>query len=155
MSDEQHTFHLQSRWTDNSDGDGLIRFDWDGTLEYGIPVSTGGKPGRSNPEEMLLGAVASCFSITLALLLEKKRYPAVHLDVDASGTMIRQPDRTLKLTEIILRPRIAAKELNEAQQNVVLALAHKADTYCVISNALRGNVEIVVRPEFITEAQAR
>ena len=151
MSDEQHTSHLQSRWTGNSDGDGVIRFDWNGTLDYGIPVSTGGKPGRSNPEEMLLGAVASCFSITLALLIEKKRYPAVSLAVEASGTMVRQPDRTLKLTEIVLCPRLAAAELNEEQRNSVLDLAHKADKYCVVSKALRGNVEIVIKPELVLE----
>ena len=151
MSEERHEFHLTSRWTDNSDGDGALHFDWNGAIEYGVPVSTGGKAGRSNPEELLLAAAASCFSITLALLLEKKRLPATIIEMEASGAIIRQPDRTLKFAEIVLRPRLKADGWTVEQRKIALDLAHKADAYCLVSNALRGNVTISVLPELLTD----
>ena len=150
MSDEKHGFHVTGDWTENSDGDGTITFDWGGTLAYGVPVSSGGTEGRSNPEEMLVAAVMSCYSITLALLVEKRRLtPAPQIEVDANGVMIRMPDRTLKFTEISLRPKIYASHFDAATQEKIVELAYQAEQRCVISNALRGNVEITVSPEIV------
>ncbi len=150
MNDEKHGFHLTGDWTENSDGDGTLTFDWGGTLDYGVPISSGGKAGRSNPEEMLIAAVASCYSITLALLVEKRRLiPAPRIEIEADGAMIRNPDRTLKFTAITLKPKIYASDFDAATQEKIVELAHKAEEYCVISNALRGNVEITVSPEII------
>ncbi len=150
MSDEQHGFHLTSEWTENSDGDGSLHFDWGGSLDYGVPASLGGKEGRPSPEEMLIAAVVSCYCITLALLMEKRRMtPAPPISVDAEGTIIRNPDRTLKFTEIRLKPKIAASGFDAAAQEKILDMAHKAEQYCVISNAVRGNVAITVAPEIV------
>jgi peroxiredoxin-like protein len=150
MSDEQHDFHLTGDWTENSNGDGTVTFDWGGTLSYGVSVSLGGKAGRSNPEEMLIAAVVSCYSITLALLIEKRRLtPAPRIEMDADGVMIRNPDRTLKFTELHLKPKIYAAHFDAVAQEKIVEMAHKAEQYCVISNALRGNVEITVSPEIV------
>lgn len=149
MSDEEHAFHLNGVYVGKGDGDGVIRFDWGGTLEYGLPVSTGGKPGRSNPEEMLVGAVASCYAITLALLVEKRRLPVSKIEVSVDGLMVRQPDHTLRFTQIHLHPKITVPEVTPTNEEALLGAAHKAERYCLVSNALRGNVEITVAPEVI------
>ncbi len=148
---EAHLFTLHSEWRGSSDGDGVLTAERDATLAYGIPEGTGGKPGRSNPEEMLVGAVVSCYSITLAMLLEKRRLPAFPIVVTAVGTVTRQPDHRLKFTGIHLRPRITVYGLNEAQQAKVLELAHTAERVCLVSNALADDVTITVTPEIVQE----
>jgi peroxiredoxin-like protein len=150
MSDETHHFHLSSDWTENSDGDGVLAFDWGGKFEYGVPALFGGKEGRTNPEELLIASVISCYSITLSLLIEKRRLtPAPRIEVSAEGTVIRNPDRTLTFQSITLKPKISARHFDDAEQQKILELAQKADHYCLISKALRGNVEMSVDAEII------
>jgi peroxiredoxin-like protein len=151
MDTEKHLFHLDSVWIGNSDGEGTLIAERGATLDYGVPPDLGGAPGRSNPEEMLLGAVVSCYSITLALLAERARLPVERIAVAAEGEVIRQPDRTLKYTAIRLHPRITLVGSTEGQRKVAQEFAHKAERYCVISSALRGNVEITVTPEILGE----
>jgi peroxiredoxin-like protein len=148
MSEEKHIFELRSVWIGNSDGDGRIMADA-GSIEYGVPASLGGKAGRSNPEEMLLAAVASCYSITYALLAERRSLPVAEIHVDASGVVERQPDRSLKFTSIHLRTKVRMDGGDEAQRKAVLEAAQRAEKYCLISRALQGNVEITVEAELI------
>ena len=149
MNAEIHTFELESLWTGNSDGDGVVRAGWGGEAEYGVPKYLGGKEGRSNPEEMLLSALVSCYSITLALLFERKRLAHMPIRVHAVGEIVRQADRTLKFTTIQLHPQITVGDADEAAKKTILELAFKAERYCIISNALRGNVTISIEPELI------
>jgi peroxiredoxin-like protein len=151
MSEERHLFHLKSVWTGNSDGDGRIIADT-GSIDYGVPALLGGKAGRSNPEEMLLAAVASCYSITFALLAERRSLPVTEIHVEAQGAVERQPDRSLKFTSIRLHTRIRMEGADETQRKATLEASQRAEKYCLISRALQGNVEIVVEPELIEDS---
>lgn len=149
MSEEKHLFHVDSIWTGTSAGDGVSAADWGGTTEYGVPAGLGGKPGRTNPEELLLNAVVSCYSITLALLLERKRLAVPRLEVSAEGEVVRQPDKTLKFAAIRLKPKVYLASDDEALRKSAEEMAHKAELYCPVSAALKGNVEITVSPEIV------
>src|SRR5438876_11969100 len=108
MAEETHRFELQSVWTGNSDGDGALSVQGR-AIEYGRPPGMGGKPGRSNPEEMLLGAVASCYSITLAVLAERRRLPITRIEMACSAEVVRQLGGTLKFVSIHLAPKITVQ----------------------------------------------
>lgn len=150
MPEETHTFRLHSAWTGNSDGDGVLTAEGR-MLAYGRPPELGGAPGRTSPEEMLLGAVAACYSITLAFLAERKRLPVTRLELDCTGDVVRQLGGTLKYVSIRLAPRITLQGADDAQRASALDAAHKAEQYCVISNAIRGNVAITVEPQITVE----
>src|SRR5215831_19378248 len=141
MNEEKHHFRLNSVWAGGSDGDGTLTAEDGRKLDYGRPPEMGGAPGRANPEEMLLGAVASCYSITLAILVERRRLPVTRIEVAAEAEVIREPGGTLKYTAIHIQPRITLTGEDEVQQKAVLDFAQKAEVYCVISRAVRGNVE--------------
>ncbi|HZT41022.1 MAG TPA: OsmC family protein [Chthonomonadaceae bacterium] len=149
MNEEKHVFRVNSAWTGYSDGDGTLTAEDGRKLDYGRPPEMGGAPGRTNPEEMLLGAVASCYSMTLAILAERRRLPVTRIDVAAEAEVIQEPGGTLKYTAIHLHPRITLTGDDEAQKKAVLDFAQKAEVYCVISRAVRGNVEITVSPEIV------
>jgi peroxiredoxin-like protein len=150
LNDERHTFSLQSLWTGGGEGDGTLSVNGR-AVDYGVPEGLGGKPGRTNPEELLLGAVASCYSITFGILAERRRLPMTKVELEASAEVIRQPGGTLKYTAIHLRPKITMTAPDDVQRATALDSAHKAEQYCVISNAIRGNVTITVEPEIITD----
>ena len=149
MNEEKHRFRVNSVWTGNGNGDGTLMAEDGRRLGYGRPPEMGGVPGRTNPEELLLGAVASCYSLTLAILVERRRLPVNKIEVAAEAEVVREPGGTLKYTAIHLRPRITLTGNDEAQQKAVLDFAQKAEVYCVISRAVRGNVEITVTPEIV------
>jgi peroxiredoxin-like protein len=150
MAEDLHTFTIHGTWTGNGDGDGIMScagYD----VPYGRPAQLGGAHGRANPEDMLLGAVVACYSITFALLAERRRLPVAKVEVDAEGDVVRQLGGTLKYVAIRLRPRITLNDGDSAQEQTAIDSAHKAEQYCVISNALRGNVEITVEPTIVHE----
>jgi peroxiredoxin-like protein len=150
MSEDRHTFRVESVWTGNSDGDGAAIAGTGVRTDFGVPPEMGGKVGRTNPDELLLTAVVACYSITLALLIERKRLAPPRIEVEAEGDVVRQPDRTLKFTAIRLKPRIVVETADENVHRTLLDLAHKAEIRCLISGALKGNVEITVEPEIVT-----
>ncbi|CCW34148.1 predicted redox protein, regulator of disulfide bond formation [Chthonomonas calidirosea] len=149
MNEERHLFTLHGVWNGNSDGDGMLTAPRGTNLPFGVPEAFGGKPGRTNPEELLLGAVIACYSITLSILAEKRRLPLERIVVDAEGEVIRQPNRVLKFSAIRLHTKLFLVNADEAQQQTAIECAHKAEEYCMISCALRGNVAISVEPEIV------
>ena len=149
MPEETHHFHIDSEWTGDSNGDGLVRAS-DHSLNYGLPPIFEGKSGRMNPEELLMSSVAACYSITLAVLAERRRLPIARIEVGIDGEVVRQAGGTLKFVSIYLKPKVHLASSDPAHIQAATDMAHKAEQYCVISNAIRGNVELSVDPEIIT-----
>src|SRR3989440_12618074 len=148
MPEEIHEFTIHSVWEGDSDGGGQAS-GAGGQIAYGLPEGLGGAGGRTNPEELLMSSVAACYSITLAVLAERRRLPITRIETEVEGKVARQPGGTLKFLSIHLKPKITMAGADDAQQTAALDSAHKAEQYCVISNAIRGNVEIGVEPEIV------
>jgi peroxiredoxin-like protein len=146
MADEIHSFTITSAWTGESSGDGTL-----GTsgvpISYGLPQGLGGASGRTNPEELLMSSIAACYSITLAVLAERRKLPISRIELAVEGDVVRQAGGTLKFVAIRLKPRITLNSSDDAQIKIAEDFAHKAEQYCLISNAVRGNVELSVDPE--------
>ena len=150
MSGEIYTFRQKSEWTGGSDGDGLLLGEGY-RVEYGRPKELGGKPGRISPEEMLLSSVAACYSITLAIIAERRRIPVTDIHVDIEGDVVREQGGTLRFTVIRIFPRITVASNEASVHESALAIAHKTDKYCLISNAIRASVEMQIMPEIVAE----
>lgn len=145
MSEEKHVFQVHSEWNGDSDGGGVLHTEGRTTV-YGRPHQLGGEPGRTNPEELLVEAVASCYSITLAVIAERKGLPITKIEVAAEGDVVRQPNKTLKFTAIRLKPVLTVDSTDESVKERALAAAHHAENYCLISKALDCEVEITLEP---------
>ena len=144
-----HTFHNKSSWSSGLKGDGSA--DVTGTsIPFGVPASMGGDAGRTNPEELLLASVSACYCITLGILTERKRISVKSIVVDAEGTVESQLGGTLKYTAIVIRATIVAESNDETIVRTLTDLAYKAEQYCPISSALKGNVEISVEPSVVS-----
>jgi peroxiredoxin-like protein len=146
---ENHTFTVKHRWTGLRRGAGEADLN-SGPIPTGVASALGGAPNRTDPEQLLLAALSSCFSITFAAICERRQIPLKEFHVQATGTLLKDDNGGLRITTIYLRPTIvleATADDNHRQQ--AREMVPRAEKYCLISNAIRGNIEVgVADPEF-------
>jgi peroxiredoxin-like protein len=137
----EHRFHLKASWPGLRNDVGEIEA---GNLktQVSIPPEMDGPGVGTNPDEMLLGAAATCYIITLAAMMERSQLQKVNLTMESEG-IVDVTKGVITYKKIIHRPRIVLKS-NATEKDQLLAqkLAAKAETSCMISRAIQGNVEI-------------
>lgn len=142
----EHRFHLTADWPGNRNDVGEIRA---GSLhtKISIPPEMDGPGIGTNPDEMLLGAAATCYIITLAAMMERSGLEKDKLTMESEG-IVEVKNGVITYKKIIHRPKIVLKrDATEKDCSRVQRLAEKAETSCMISRAIKGNVEI----ELITD----
>ena len=109
-----------------------------------LPVSwsarTEGPQGQTSPEELLAAAHASCYSMQLAVGLDRGGTPPDHLHVSSTVTFDKVGD-AWSVTSSQLDVIGVVPGLDEAGFD---AAAQAAKDGCPISRALAGNVELSV-----------
>jgi peroxiredoxin-like protein len=137
----EHHFYLKANWPGLRNDVGEIEA---GNLKtkISIPPEMDGPGVGTNPDEMLLGAAATCYIITLAAMLERSQIEKVDLTMD-SEAIVDVSNGVFTYKKIIHRPIIVLKA-NATEREVKLTerLAEKAETSCMISRAIRGNVSL-------------
>ena len=138
---QQHHFHLHANWPGGRNSVGTINA---GNLKttVSIPREMDGPGKGTNPDEMLLGAAATCYIITLAAMLERASIPVVELTLDSEG-IVEVMRGIITYRTIIHRPAITlANNASEETTKKAIQLTEKAEKSCMISRALKGNVEL-------------
>ena len=103
MSDLE--FEVQVAWS-GTGREGLGRIDTDDlVLELSTPASMGGRGVGTNPEELLVSAVAACYTATLFGVLRRARLPVSSLAATARGTVTGFPGRA-RFERIAISPTI-------------------------------------------------
>jgi peroxiredoxin-like protein len=142
-----HQFHLKAVWNGGRNGTGNLEA---GNLRTAIsvPREMNGPGVGTNPDEMLLGASATCFLITLAAILENRKLPVLELSLE-SEAFVREEGRRLTFERIVHRPKMAVpSKMTDKERESILQAAMAAEKACMISRALHGNVKIEVEPQF-------
>lgn len=137
----EHHFHLKANWPG-------LRNDI-GTIEAGnlvtkisIPPEMDGPGVGTNPDEMLLGAAATCYIITLAAMLERSHLEKEQLTMESEG-IVDVTRGVFTYKKIIHRPKIVLKaNATDKDVQLIKELADKAEHSCMISRAIQGNVEM-------------
>lgn len=141
----EHHFHFSAAWPGGRNGVGTIQC---GHLAGEVSITTGmGGPGvGTNPDEMLLGAAATCYLMTLAAMLERARLPVAAMSFGSELT-VTVDHGAYRCRQIVHRPRVMlAADAGDAAFAELQRLVALADRWCMVSNALRGNVVITVEP---------
>jgi peroxiredoxin-like protein len=133
-----HSFHLTANWPGLRNDVGTIETANLHT-KISIPPEMDGPGIGTNPDEMLLGAAATCYIITLAAMLERSKINKESLTMTSEG-VVDISNGVITYKKIIHRPHL----ILHSEKDMVLAqkLARKAECSCMISRALTGNVEI-------------
>jgi peroxiredoxin-like protein len=137
----EHHFHLKANWPGLRNDVGEIAA---GNLvtKVSIPPEMDGPGVGTNPDEMLLGAAATCYIITLAAMMERSKLEKISLTMESEG-IVDVTNGVITYKKIIHRPRVVLKA-DASGRDVELArkLAEKAESSCMISRAIQGNVEL-------------
>jgi peroxiredoxin-like protein len=144
----EHHFQLTAQWNGGIQGEGKITCQ---NLEspISIPKQLSGPGKGTNPEELLLGAAGTCYLITLAAILERRHVPVENLALTSQIT-VTQEGPALKVTQIVHSPTVTLKaEATETHRDAAKEAAERAEKVCMISNALRTNVEFAVKATVI------
>src|SRR6478736_9665281 len=100
----KHHFHLQANWPGGRNEVGTIE---SGQLKtkISIPPEMDGPGVGTNPDEMLLGAAATCYIITLAAIMERSKLDKAGLTMTSEG-IVDVTKGVITYKKIIHRPEI-------------------------------------------------
>ena len=104
---------------------------------YGFASRFEGKPG-TNPEELIGGAHAGCFTMALSLILGEAGFTADEMNTSAEVTLVKQGDGfAITKSHLTLRAKIPGIDAAKFQE-----LAGMAEKGCPVSKVL--NCEITL-----------
>lgn len=102
------------------------------------PLST---PAHIDPEEAFIAAIASCHMLWFLHLAGSAGFKVTSYADTAVGTMARNEQKRMAITEVILRPRIIFD--GTAPDPVALAQLHEqAHEKCFIANSVSSKITI-------------
>ncbi|CAH2717659.1 hypothetical protein BACCIP111895_04884 [Neobacillus rhizosphaerae] len=137
----EHVFHLKASWPGLRNDVGEIEAV-NLKTKVSIPPEMDGPGIGTNPDEMLLGAAATCYIITLAAMMERSGLQKKSLTMESEG-IVDVTKGVITYKKIIHRPIIVlGPDATEKSIELTRRLAKKAETSCMISRAIQGNVEI-------------
>jgi organic hydroperoxide reductase OsmC/OhrA len=138
---EQHEYRVAAWWTSGLSG--IAKTDTaPNAITFTAPEAFGGFEGSWTPEDLLLAAVAACYTTTVRTIATGAQSDFTDLEVEASGT-IRKQDSGYGFTEIVLRPVL--KIADSDQMDRAVEFLKKAERLCLVSRAL--NIPVRFEPQ--------
>ncbi|MGP4039503.1 OsmC family protein [Gracilibacillus sp. D59] len=141
-----HQFTLNASWPGGRNEVGHIQA---GNLntQISIPPEMDGPGIGTNPDEMLLGAAATCYLITMAAMIERVNLPLEHIELSSLGDVdvtngIFTYKRITHRPVVILKKEATAQHLQRLED-----IVKQAESSCMISRAIKGNVELVLEED--------
>jgi osmotically inducible protein OsmC len=104
---------------------------------YGFASRFEGKPG-TNPEELIGGAHAGCFTMALSLILEQAGFKAEEMNTKAEISLVKQGDGfAITKSQLTLRAKIPG--IDEAKFRELAGMAEKG---CPVSKVLNCEISL-------------
>ena len=130
--EEAHQYRVIAWWTSGRTGIAKSN-SAPNAIHFTAPPEFGGLQGRWTPEDLLLGAIASCYTTTFRALAESSRFEYADLEVEVQGT-VHKGDSGYSFSEILMRPNLTISS-EEARERALLLL-QKTEAVCLVSRAL-------------------
>jgi peroxiredoxin-like protein len=130
--EQTHQFRAVAWWT--SGHTGITKSDSaPNAIHFTAPIAFGGMEGRWTPEDLLLGAVASCFTTTFRALAEHSAFEYTDLQTEVDGIVTRTGSE-YGFSEITIRACVTIPD--PAEEARALKLLSKTKAACLVSRAL-------------------
>lgn len=146
-----HEYPVTLSWKGGRDGSGTVRTDRTGvSVPLMVPAEFGGGEGAStNPEELLAASITACYSITFGIIAANRKLPFLGMEVTGTGE-VEENGPQFTYRRVTLKPTIRLDPTaTDEQVKIAEDMAHKADAYCIITNAVRDKVQIEVQPTIV------
>lgn len=129
----EYTYRVSAWWT--SGRTGLAKCESSpNTIHFSEAAELGGLQGRWTPEQLLLCAMAGCFTTTFHDVARSAKFDFLDLEVEIEGSVRRSRTAGSSFNEILIRPRL--KVHSEDQCEAGLQLLRRAKSGCLISRAI-------------------
>ena len=127
-----HKYHVLAWWTSGQTG--FAKSDSaPNAIHFTAPPRFGGLEGRWTPEDLLMTALASCFTTTFHVIAGYAKFEYTDLEVKAEGTVSKTANG-YSFSEIAIRPSLTIP--NEDKRERAINLLQKAKALCLVSRAL-------------------
>ncbi len=132
-----HTYKTKLQWV--GDREGFVTAGAElAPLLGGPPVEFDGSPKCWSPEALLVSAVELCLMTTFLSMVARKNVPVANYSSHAEGILDKTKDG-IAFTSIKIFVTLESSE-NELARDLLL----KAKEYCIISNSLKVQTELVL-----------
>jgi organic hydroperoxide reductase OsmC/OhrA len=135
-----HTFPLDVRWLEGK----LTLASVPGKEPLQVatpPVFQGGIDGVWSPEDLFVGAVATCYTVTLVSMTRRRDVPLRALSVRSSGDVTQRPDGRYGFVSVDLLVDLETDGGCEAEAR---AAALDAERTCLVAASLDTPVHVSV-----------
>ena len=142
-----HRFQVAATWRGDGGGTGIIRPGGGAApIAIGGATSLGGCGQGTNPEELLLAAVGSCFVNTWAIFLAKLKVPYAEPAIAVSGLLEKDPAGGFRMASIDIAAKVPGELRAERREDIAKTL-QLAEKYCIVSKVARASLPLTVRIE--------
>jgi organic hydroperoxide reductase OsmC/OhrA len=129
----EYTYRVSAWWTSGCTG--LAKCESSpNTIHFSEAAELGGLQGRWTPEQLLLCALAGCFTTTFHEVARLVKFNYTDLEVEIEGSVRRNRNTGCNFEEILIRPRLTVQ--SEEQREAGLSLLRKTKAVCMISRAI-------------------
>ena len=141
--ENEHKYRVVAWWTSGQTG--IAKSDSaPNAIHFAAPPQFGGLEGRWTPEDLLMTALASCFTTTFHAIAGYSKFEYTDLAVEAEGT-VSKTDSGYCFSEIVIRPSLTIP--SEENRERAINLLQKAKALCLVSRALATAQKFEARVE--------
>jgi organic hydroperoxide reductase OsmC/OhrA len=149
-----HEYRTTCRWV-GSTGVGYESYDRTHSAETEPPTTAlrlssdpafRGDPELLDPEQLFVLSASSCQLLSFLAVAARARVDVVEYEDHAHGVMPDEP-RPMRVTEIVLRPRIVVRsDVTEARIHHLCEVAHRE---CFIANSVTTDIRVEPTIQFL------
>ncbi len=127
-----HRFRVEAWWASGRTGIAKSS-SAPNAIHFTSPPAFGGVEGRWTPEDLLLGAVASCYTTTFRTLAEYSKFAYNDLQVEVEA-VVSKAETGYSLGDVCIRANLIIPR--EEEQDRATKLLYKAKGLCMVARAL-------------------
>jgi organic hydroperoxide reductase OsmC/OhrA len=130
--DTAHKYRTVAWWSSGQTG--LAKSDSaPNAIHFSAPPQFGGLEGRWTPEDLLLAALASCFTTTFQAIAGYSKFEYTDMQTEVEGT-VSKAETGYRFSEITIRPTLIIQD--EEKRERALHLLQKTKAACLVSRVL-------------------
>jgi organic hydroperoxide reductase OsmC/OhrA len=130
--DTAHKYRTVAWWSSGQTG--LAKSDSaPNAIHFSAPPQFGGLEGRWTPEDLLLAALASCFTTTFQAIAGYSKFEYTDMQVEVEGA-VGKAESGYRFNEITIRPTLIIQD--EEKRERALNLLQKTKAACLVSRVL-------------------
>lgn len=116
-------------------------------IAVGNPPEFKGEAGVWCPEDLLVGALNACLTLTFIVFAERRGVGLVSYESNAAG-LLEHVEGKYRVTQVTVEARIVVK--SEADRELARQLIEKVEDNCFISSSITAGVKFVPQIQVVS-----